>query len=136
MFGEETACRGRVKSWLNRGTAFHSLAKNVGAAYRQRDVKNGSMRRSVRCPKSTAMRLYNRTANRQSHPHASGFGREECVEDAVHILRVNAGAAVLYQNRYVARLKGLRFHRQQAWASDNRAHRFESIIDQVEQNLL
>lgn len=35
-----------------------------------------------------------RSANRQSHPHAVRLCREECFKDAAHVVRFNASARV------------------------------------------
>src|SRR5215510_10939835 len=49
-------------------------------------------------PQSPAVRLNNRSANRQSHPHSLAFAREERLEDALQCFRFDSRAGVLDSN--------------------------------------
>src|SRR5579864_1045532 len=47
-----------------------------------------------RGPQTATMRLNDRTADRQAHAGALGFGRKECIEDLVRLLGRQAHAGI------------------------------------------
>ena len=63
---------------------------------RQGELKDGPLGYVGRRPHASAMRLDDRTADRQSHAHTIRLGRVECVEEPVHALRLQARAGILY----------------------------------------
>jgi len=61
-------------------------------------------------PQPTFVGLDDRTADRQPHPHAIGFGREERVEYPIDILRTDSCTGVRNRDHYAVTLVRLGLH--------------------------
>src|SRR5271154_1319586 len=69
----------------------------VGAGRHQRrqgELKYDAMGKVCRCPQPPTVGFYDRTADRESHAHAGGFGGEESVEQPVRSLGGESDAAI------------------------------------------
>jgi hypothetical protein len=62
--------------------------------HRQGELKNGTVGYACRGPQPATVGFNDRTADRESHAHAAGFGGEEGVEQPVRILGGNPDAAI------------------------------------------
>src|ERR1700737_2142416 len=61
-----------------------------------------------RDPQVAAMRLADRTADRQTHAHAFGLGSEKGVEESRHTLRAEPDTEVLHRHEHCVRCGPLR----------------------------
>ena len=77
-----------------------------------------------------------RPANRQSHPHSARFRGVESVENAVEMFRIDArpGIAHCHENAFCPALPGA--DQQLSRPLINRAHCFDRVQDQVQDDLL
>ena len=73
-----------------------------------------------------------RTADRKSHAHATGFCSEEGFEHVSRIVGGESDAAVRYPNVHLVRLLAARSDRQFARAIRERMHCFNAIHDQID----
>src|SRR6202022_2625069 len=60
----------------------------------QGELKNGTVGYACRGPQPATVGFNDRTADRQPHAHAAGFGGEEGAEQPVHILGGDSDAAI------------------------------------------
>ena len=58
------------------------------------------------------MPLDDRAADRQAHPHPTGFGRVECVEDPIQALRLQARTGISDRDKHGTRTVLLGFDQQ------------------------
>src|SRR5215510_4235348 len=86
-------------------------------------------------PQPAFVRLDDRTADRQAHPHAVGFGSEQRVEDAIGVLRADSCPGVGYRHDYAVGFADLGFDGQDPRLIFRR-HRVNGVHDQVEKHLL
>src|ERR1700676_4767639 len=70
-----------------------ALRRSV-CVHRQGELKRGAVGQVCRGPQPATVDFYDRTADREPHPHAAGFGGEEGVEQPVRILGGNPDAAI------------------------------------------
>ena len=82
------------------------------------------------------MGLDDRSADRQAHAHAAGFGSEECVEQPVGILGGQSDAAIAYRDQNLAGFLLVRPDHQLAQPVRDRLHRFDAVDDEIEDDLL
>jgi hypothetical protein len=81
------------ESCRRRGHAPVSLTDpKPSCRKRQSDMKDSPIRIVGRCLKGPTVGLDDGPTNRQPHPHPIGFRREEGVEDAVHVARIDSRA--------------------------------------------
>ena len=64
----------------------------------QRELECGAARRVRDRPQATVVRLDNRAADRETHPHPVGLGSEERVEDPLDIFRADSRAGIERQS--------------------------------------
>src|SRR5271156_5105045 len=62
--------------------------------HRQGELKRGTVGYVCRGPKPATVAFHDRTADRESHPHAAGFGGEEGIEQPVRIFGGDPDAAI------------------------------------------
>ena len=84
----------------------------------------------------SSMRLYDRTADRQSHAHAAGFGCEEGVEQPVRVLGGDPDAAVFHGYKSFAAFVLVRSDYKLARPGCDRLHRFDAVHYQIDDHLL
>src|SRR5439155_16940002 len=72
----------------------------VGRLDEVKDAAAGGVRRG---PQAAVVSLDDRARDREAHPHSVAFGREERSEDAVDVLRGDAGPRVLHRYQHPAR---------------------------------
>ena len=86
-------------------------------------------------PQPAFVRLDDRAANRQAHPHAVGFGREERVEYPIDVLRADSCPGVRNRHHYAVAFVRLGLDAQDPRLIFRR-HRVNGVHDQVEKHLL
>lgn len=83
-------------------------------------------------PKPPALIFHHRAADREPHTHAVGFRGEERIENALHVLRIDAAAGILHRDQTVG-LMQLLF--ENALAVGNAAHGIDRVHHQVDEDL-
>ena len=82
------------------------------------------------------MRVYDRAADRKSHPHALRLRCKERFENAVHIFWINAGPAIFGCYDHLFGLAELGTYAEDARAVRQGAHGFGGVHDQIKNDLL
>jgi hypothetical protein len=82
------------------------------------------------------MRVDDGTADRESQPYSTGFGREKGFEDAFEVFRINARPRITDRDQDLTRSPSLGADQQLSARAINQAHRFDCVQDQVQDNLL
>jgi len=82
------------------------------------------------------VRFDDRSADRQSHAHAAGFGGEKGVEQFVLVLGGEPDAAVLYRDQHLMGFVAARLDHQLAPPILDRLHRLNAVNHQVDEHLL
>jgi hypothetical protein len=82
------------------------------------------------------MRLYNRAANRQAHPHASRLRRVEGIEDPIDVFTVNSGTGIRNGDQNPIGFTDACLDLQYPRPGVRSTHGLDSIHDQIEENLL
>src|ERR1043166_10027465 len=103
---------------------------------RQGEAKDGAARFVHGRGNLPAVRVDDRAANCQSHPHAAGFGRVERFEQALEPFRVQSGPGIPYRDAPPGRPVFAAGDQQLARAIALRSHRLDGIEDQIEHDLL
>src|SRR6202043_2400224 len=67
----------------------------------QDEMKRGTVGYVCRGPQPASMGFHDRTADRESHPHATGFGGEEGGEQPVRILGGDPDAAIRHTYQHL-----------------------------------
>src|SRR5260370_30395685 len=75
-------------------------AARVADRRRQGELEDGAAWDIWRRPQSAAVRVDNRTRDRQPHAHALRLGGEECLKEPVHPRRVEPGARILDRDEH------------------------------------
>jgi len=90
----------------------------------------------VLCPQATAMSFNDGTSNRQSHPHAALFGREERVKDSLQDIRADPRTGI--RNRQLRRVlvNKLCPNRTPANIASSLGKRIDCIRNQIKNDLL
>jgi hypothetical protein len=76
--------------------------------------------------------LDDRAADRQSHSHAAGFGREEGVEQPIRVPGGDSDAAVLHGNQDLVCFVLVRSDGQFPRSVRDRLHRFDTVDHQID----
>src|ERR1700680_2007021 len=79
---------------LSFGRLTGATSRRSICVHRQGELKRGPVGCVCRGPQPATVGFHNRTADRESHAHAAGFGGEEGVEQAVGILGGDGDAAI------------------------------------------
>ena len=82
------------------------------------------------------MRFDNPAANGQPNSDASGFRREEGVEQAIDVVRVDARTIVLHRNDHLTDIVLLRLDQQFVRSVANRRHGLNTICQEIDDDLL
>src|SRR6516162_5299855 len=122
--------RAGAPEWLG------SKLQSTACVRRQRELKDRPFGRVRCCPHSTPVGFYDRTANRQSHAHAARLGRVERVEEVLESRRAQSRARICESDEDVARTIVGGTDQQLAQFFSHFVHRFDSVHDYIEQNLL
>src|SRR6202022_4673837 len=77
-------------------------SRRSGCLHRQGELKRGAVGYVCRGPQPATMGFHDRTADRESHTHAAGFGGEEGGEQPVHILGGDPDAAIRHTDERLA----------------------------------
>src|SRR5258708_33138573 len=102
----------------------------------QRELKDRAARLIRCCPQTTAMRLDDRTADRQSHAHAIALGRVESVEDVFQVRPVQSGAGIADGQKHTVRFVCGRADTQISLSVADGSYSFDTIDDQIQDYLL
>lgn len=102
----------------------------------QGELEDGAMARALGRPQPATMRLDDGAANRQAHPHATGLGAVERLEDAFQVRGVNARAGILYRKQDAVGVRSGGTDQQLLRAIVDHAHRFRGVQDKVQNDLL
>src|SRR6267154_2494805 len=105
------------------------------ALSRQRETKTGPARRVAVSPQAPAMRLNNRSANREPHTGPLRFRRKKCLENLIRLLRRQAHSRVADRHYNFFVFCFLRLN-QQLSLPIHIFHRLDAIDHQVHKNLL
>jgi hypothetical protein len=81
-------------------------------------------------------RFDDRTADRESHAHAAGFGGEKGVEQLVRVFGGDPDTTVLHSYQYLTCFMLVRSDHQLALPIRDRLHRFNAIDHQIDEHLL
>src|SRR5262245_14374484 len=100
----------------------------------QRKLKDGALGFVRSNPQPAIVGLDDRTADRQTHPHATRFCREEWIEYPLEILRGDSSSGVRHRYDNAAAVVDLGFHAQDPRFILGR-HRIDGVRDQVEEHL-
>src|SRR6202047_345698 len=76
------------------GRLTGATSRRSVCVHRQGELKRGTVGYVCRGPQPATVGFHDRTANRESHAHTSGFGGEEGGEQLVRILRGDPDAAI------------------------------------------
>src|ERR1700741_494611 len=82
------------------------------------------------------MRVDDGTADREAQPYSAGLGRVKGVEEAFEISRINSRPRITDRDQDLMRSPSYGADRQLSARAINRAHRFDCIQDQVQDDLL
>src|SRR3974377_2079910 len=82
------------------------------------------------------MRLDNRTANCQSHPHSLRFGGVKRFEDAFDIFRGDTRPRIFDDDQYSGRFLSVRCYLQHTVPISNGVYRINSVDEQIQDYLL
>src|SRR6187397_1774835 len=82
------------------------------------------------------MTLDNGSAYGQADPHSIALGREERIEQLVHVSIIEACSGSLHTQAHPVLRMRFGFDYQLPWTIFDRAHRLESVAQQVQDNLL
>jgi hypothetical protein len=89
------------RSW--RAVISIFIVPHRAATGGQQHVKDRSLGLTGGGPEAPTMTFYDRAADRQPHPHAMRFGREERVEDAIDILWIDPRSGISHLDQYVTK---------------------------------
>src|SRR6516162_2338375 len=122
-------------AWLSRPVSRLKRIRELCFSARQGELKYGAAESVRICPQPAPMGVDDRPADRQPHPHAAGFRGVECLENALQMRRIDArpGIAHCYEGAGVVLLGA---DEQFSWPGLDRAHGFNGVQDQVQDDLL
>ena len=83
-----------------------------------------------------AVKFDDRTADRKSHAHATGFGGEESIEQPIRAIGGEPNAAVRHRDSHLLCVILLRSDHELARSIRDRLHRFDAVDHQIEDHLL
>ena len=116
-------------------TSSSASSASTRSASRRRTVTCRAVRAVRGVPKTPLVRLDDRAADRQAHPHALGLGREGRREDPVSLARADSGAGIRDRQGHGVAVARLRTDRQDSRLAPLR-HRVDGVDDEVEKHLL
>src|ERR1700689_3058162 len=119
--------------WTAYGRA---TSRRSVCVHRQGELKCGTVGYVCRGPQPAAMGFHDRTANRESHTHAAGFGGEEGIEEPVCILGRDPDAAIRHTYEHSVCLVLAGMDHQFARSVRDRLHGFQAIHHQIDNYLL
>src|SRR6266481_9927340 len=103
---------------------------------RQGELKCAASRFIRSCPQPSPMRADDGAADREAQPYSAGLGRVKGVEDAFEMYRINSRPRITDRDQNLIRSPSLGADRQLSARAINRAHRFDCVQDQVQDDLL
>ncbi len=96
-----------------------------------KESEDASVRRVRRHPQPAVMGFDNRTAYLKTQAHTALFGREEGLENAVDVRRVEPFARILDRNQHTAALVAFACDPQFSWPIVHGAHGVDGITYEV-----
>src|ERR1700722_1169423 len=130
----DNGCSRRLSAifrWLAGATSRSSVC-----VHRQGELKRGPARYICRGPQPPTVSFDDRTADRESHSHATRFGGEEGVEQPFRNLGGYPDAAIRHTDEHLLRLILSGSDHQFARPICDRLHRLNAIHHQVDHDLL
>src|SRR6202140_5126605 len=119
--------------WTTEG---RNLTTHVFCVHRQGELKRGTVGYVCRGPQPATVGFDDRTADREPHTHAAGFGGEEGVEQPVRIFCGDPDAAIGHTYKHLLRIVLAGSDRQFARPIRDRLHGFNAVHHQVDDHLL
>ena len=101
----------------------------------QGELKYGAARFIRLCPQPAPMGIDDGPANRQPHPHAAGLRGVKCLENALEMRRIDARPGIAHCHKDACAVL-LGADQQLSRLCLNRAHCFDRVQDQVQDDLL
>src|SRR6516162_7980675 len=86
-------------------------------------------------PQPAPMNIYDGPTDRQAHPHAAGLRGVECLENALEMFSIDARSGIAHRHEDACKVL-LGADQQLSWPRLNRAHCFNRVQDQVQDDLL
>src|SRR5882672_12119974 len=117
-------------------TAYGAISRRSVCVHRQGELKRGTVGYVCRGPQPATVSFNDRTADREPHAHAAGFGGEEGVEQPVRIRGGYPDAAIRHTYERSVCLVLTRSDHQFARPIRDRLHCFNAIHHQVNDHLL
>ena len=81
---------------------------------RQFKMENGASARPSRHPDPAVVALDDRTADRETHSHATRLGRKQRLEDAIDVGWINSRSSIFDRHMHEIRLAALRLYLEHA----------------------
>src|SRR6266436_6038061 len=101
----------------------------------ERELKDGALGFVRDSPQPAIMGLNDRTGDRQTHPHAARFCREQWIEYPLELLRADSCPGIRHRYDYGAAVVDLGPHAQEPRPILGR-HRIDRVRDQIQKHLL
>src|ERR1700693_3116947 len=89
---------------LFSGRLTGATSRRGVCVHRHGELKRGTVGYICRGPQSSPVSFHDRTADRESHTHAAGFGGEEGVEQSVRVLGGDPDAAIRHTYEHLVLL--------------------------------
>src|SRR5260370_6822901 len=125
----------RVKRTWRRRIKGATSGRSV-RVHRQDELKRGTVGYVCRSPQPATVGFNDRTADREPHTHAAGFGGEEGIEQPVRILGGDPDAAIRYTYEHSMCIVLAGSDHQFARPIRGRLHSFTAIPPPVNPHLL
>src|SRR6266850_6653757 len=107
-------------------TAYGAISRCGVCVHRQGELKRGTVGYVCRGPQPATVSFNDRTADREAHTHAAGFGGEEGVEQSVRVLGGDSDAAIRHTYKHLLFLVVARSDHQLARPIRDRLHCFNA----------
>src|ERR1700726_2701716 len=105
-------------------------------AYRQGELKRGTVGYVCRGPQPSTMCFDDRSADRQPHAHAIRLRREEGVEQPADMFRLDSDTGILHRDQYLIGPVLARSYAQFATTVCHRTHGLNAVHQKIHYNLL
>src|SRR5216684_5562578 len=107
-----------------------------GSVSGDRKLKESTPRLAPGRPQPAPVGIDDRAADRQSHPYPARLRGVESLENAIDMVRINARPGISHGHENATGLGLLGADQQLAWPRLDRAHGFDRVQDQVQDDLL
>src|SRR5262245_33863203 len=83
-------------AWLSRPVSRLKRIRELSFGAGQGELKYSTARLVCLCPQPASMGVDDRPADRQPHSRSAGFGRVECLKNALAMPRIKARSGIAY----------------------------------------